>query len=139
MLHGKASTITGYSCLHIYGLSIARSDDTACCSGYSDTTGGLNLFNLYVALSRSSGRLTICLLRSFDDKLFQASHTAELLEEDDRLKELDTKSKAEWEKMERRQCRDARISRCTYTDQCSPELVCTTQHSHMHPTRMRAL
>jgi len=64
-------------------------------------TGGLNLFNLYVALSRSSGRSTIRLLRSFDDKLFQASHTAELLGEDDRLKELDAKSQKEWERMER--------------------------------------
>jgi len=37
------------------------------------------------------------------------------------------------------QCRDARISRCAYTDQCSPELVRATQHSHPHPTRTRAL
>ncbi|KAI6008656.1 hypothetical protein BKA83DRAFT_4431971 [Pisolithus microcarpus] len=33
-------------------------------------TGGLNLFNLYVALSRSSGHETIRLLRDFDEKLF---------------------------------------------------------------------
>jgi len=37
------------------------------------------------------------------------------------------------------QCRDAYISRCAYTDQCSPELVHATQHSHPHPTCMRAL
>jgi len=36
-------------------------------------------------------------------------------------------------------CRDARVSRCAYTDQCSPELVRATQHSHPHPTRTRAL
>ena len=51
-------------------------------------TGGLNLFNLYIALSRSSGRSTIQLLRDFDDKLFQATHQPELLAEDDRLEEL---------------------------------------------------
>ena len=39
----------------------------------------------------------------------------------------------------RPRCRDARVSRCAYTDQCSPELVCATQHSHPHPTRMRPL
>jgi len=36
-------------------------------------------------------------------------------------------------------CRDARVSRCAYTDQCSPELVRATQHSHPHPTHTRAL
>jgi len=36
-------------------------------------------------------------------------------------------------------CRDACISRCAYTDQCSPKLVRATQHSHPHPTRTRAL
>ncbi|KAG1744829.1 hypothetical protein EDB19DRAFT_1576215, partial [Suillus lakei] len=39
-------------------------------------TGGLNLFNLYVALSRSSGQSTIS--------------------EDDRLKELDEQTKVWW-------------------------------------------
>ena len=55
-------------------------------------TGGLNLFNLYIALSRSSGRSTIQLLRDFDDKLFQATHQPELLAEDDRLEELNGKT-----------------------------------------------
>ena len=36
-------------------------------------------------------------------------------------------------------CRDACVSRCTYTDQDSPELAHATQHSHPHPTRTRAL
>jgi len=31
-------------------------------------------------------------------------------------------------------CRDTRVSRCAYTDQCSPKLVRATQHSHPHPT-----
>jgi hypothetical protein len=34
-------------------------------------TGALDLFNLYVALSRSSGRESIRLLRDFDDELFK--------------------------------------------------------------------
>ncbi|KIJ05456.1 hypothetical protein PAXINDRAFT_21291 [Paxillus involutus ATCC 200175] len=61
-------------------------------------TGGLNLFNLYVALSRSSGRSTIRLLRDLDVKLFQASHTPELLAEDDRIEELNEKTKMWWKK-----------------------------------------
>ncbi|KAA1479885.1 hypothetical protein DENSPDRAFT_746249, partial [Dentipellis sp. KUC8613] len=55
--------------------------------------GGLNLFSLYVALSRSSGRQTIRLLRPFDEKLFMASHNADLLQEDDRLDALDHATK----------------------------------------------
>ena len=39
-------------------------------------SGGLSLFNLYVALSRSSGRETIRLLRDFDDELFTKKHEA---------------------------------------------------------------
>ncbi|KAJ7102899.1 hypothetical protein C8R44DRAFT_746870 [Mycena epipterygia] len=52
-------------------------------------TGGLSLFNLYVvALSRSSDRETIHLLRDFDDELFMKSHYPMLLAEDDGLKAL---------------------------------------------------
>ena len=56
-------------------------------------TRGLKLFNLYVALSRSSGRSTIRLLRDFDEKSFQMSHRSELIAEDDRLEELDAEMK----------------------------------------------
>jgi len=61
-------------------------------------TGGLNLFNLYVMLSRSSGRSTIRLLCDFDEKLFQASHSPELIliAEDDRLEALNTTTKKWW-------------------------------------------
>jgi ATP-dependent exoDNAse (exonuclease V) alpha subunit len=52
-------------------------------------TGTLNLFNLYVALSRSCGRNTIQLLRDFDDEMFRKPHNVELIAEDGRLKELD--------------------------------------------------
>ena len=59
-------------------------------------TGRLNLFNLYVALSQSSGRSIIRLLRTFDEKLFQASHTPELqVVENDRSEALNKQTK-EW-------------------------------------------
>lgn len=51
-------------------------------------TGGLTLFNLYVALSQSSGRHTIRLLRDFDEHYFRQSHDMDLTEEDNRLDEL---------------------------------------------------
>ncbi|KAI6031252.1 hypothetical protein PISMIDRAFT_124405, partial [Pisolithus microcarpus 441] len=59
-------------------------------------SGGLNLFNLYVALSRSSGRSHICLLRDFDENIFQKSHSNELLSEDDRLEEENHKTRNWW-------------------------------------------
>jgi len=62
-------------------------------------TSGLSLFNLYVALSRSSGRNTIRLLRDFDDETFLQAHVPELLEEDERLGEFDTSTKGWWAKM----------------------------------------
>ena len=64
-------------------------------------SGGLMLFNLYVALSRSSGRLTIRLLRDFDDKLFKRGHRAGLLAENDRLNELNKKTLKWWREMGR--------------------------------------
>ncbi|KAI6136317.1 hypothetical protein F5141DRAFT_972866, partial [Pisolithus sp. B1] len=53
-------------------------------------SGVLNLFNLYVALSRNSGRDTIRLLRDFDESIFLKTHSPELLAEDDRLALLNT-------------------------------------------------
>ena len=41
----------------------------------SPPTGTLNLFNLYVALSRSAGRHSIRLLRDFDDRIFKRDVT----------------------------------------------------------------
>ncbi|KAJ8579544.1 hypothetical protein M405DRAFT_754350, partial [Rhizopogon salebrosus TDB-379] len=63
-------------------------------------TGGLNLFNLYVALSRSSGRETIRLLCDFDRKHFQAAHTPELTREDNRLRSLDAQSSEWWHSLQ---------------------------------------
>ena len=62
-------------------------------------TGGLSLFNLYVALSRSSGKSTIRLLRDFNNTTFMQSHSALLLQEDDRLDKLDALTKSWWCKM----------------------------------------
>ncbi|KAJ6532026.1 hypothetical protein B0H19DRAFT_1189676 [Mycena capillaripes] len=44
---------------------------------------GLSLFNLYVALSRSSSRETIRLLRDFDHDMFQKPHKAKFSSGDD--------------------------------------------------------
>ena len=59
----------------------------------SPPSGALSLFNVYVALSRSSGRSTIRLLRDFDDKVFKRSHDPWLLEEDYWLEMLDRRTK----------------------------------------------
>jgi hypothetical protein len=64
-------------------------------------TGTLSLFNLYVALSRSSGRSSIRLLRDFDNELFQKSHDTALMEEDDRLERRDVITKVWWKEMGR--------------------------------------
>ena len=52
----------------------------------------------YVALSRSSGRSLIRLLRDFDSKVFQAAHS-DLLTEDDHLKALDSETQKQCEMM----------------------------------------
>ena len=64
-------------------------------------TGTLSLFNLYVALSRSSGQSSIRLLRDFDDELFQKSHDIALMQEDDQLERQDRITKAWWKEMGR--------------------------------------
>ena len=57
----------------------------------------------YVALSRSSERSSIRLLRDFDSKVFQAAHSPDLLTEDDRLKALDAETQKQCETMGRGQ------------------------------------
>ena len=59
-------------------------------------TGKLSLFNLYVALSRSSGRSTIQILRDFDEGMFKSPHDEFLLQEDARLEQLDTETCRAW-------------------------------------------
>ncbi|KAF8192858.1 hypothetical protein K438DRAFT_1762159 [Mycena galopus ATCC 62051] len=65
----------------------------------SPPSGKLSLFKLYVALSQSSGRETIRLLRDFDDDLFMQSHDPSLLAEDDRLEGLNNQTRAWWTEM----------------------------------------
>lgn len=50
--------------------------------------GRINLFNLYVALSRSVGRDTIRILRDFDSSLLKTKHDKILMDELDRLRSL---------------------------------------------------
>ncbi|KAJ7633509.1 hypothetical protein B0H17DRAFT_961772 [Mycena rosella] len=59
-------------------------------------SGTLSLFNLYVALSRSSGRESIRLLRDFGDELFLKGHDPALLAEDDRLETLNEGTSQWW-------------------------------------------
>lgn len=61
--------------------------------------GALNLFNIYVALSRSSSRDTVRLLRGFDEAVFLQGHSAELMMEDDRLEGLNSTTQEWWKKM----------------------------------------
>jgi hypothetical protein len=60
--------------------------------------GKLTPFNAYVALSRSSGRETIRLLRDFDDILFTKAPSAMLEEEDRRLYDLDRETQVKYER-----------------------------------------
>lgn len=58
--------------------------------------GTLTIFNLYVELSRSSGRDTIRLLRDFPNELFRKPLPEELVDEDYRLRVLNEKTKTEY-------------------------------------------
>ncbi|KAG8215548.1 hypothetical protein J3R82DRAFT_9210, partial [Butyriboletus roseoflavus] len=60
-------------------------------------TGKLSLFNLYVALSRSSGRETIRLLRDFDEKALTSPHLPKLTAEDDRLSRMNETTFSWWQ------------------------------------------
>ena len=62
--------------------------------------GSLTPFNIYVPLSRGTGRDNIQLLRAFDERLLQQHPSEYLRLEDERLKMLDEKTKALWEKQE---------------------------------------
>jgi hypothetical protein len=62
-------------------------------------SGRIDLFNLYVTLSRSSGRDTIRLLRDFDDEMFLTQHDPALQIEDDRLERLNRVTEEWWNRM----------------------------------------
>ncbi|KAI0076306.1 hypothetical protein K474DRAFT_1645141 [Panus rudis PR-1116 ss-1] len=59
----------------------------------------LTLFNIYVALSRSSGRQTIRLLRDFDTSVFTRPLDERLREEDERLQRLNENTKVWWDQV----------------------------------------
>ena len=64
----------------------------------SSFPGGLSLFNLYVALSRSSGQSTIRILRDFDEKIFQTPQCPELLIENERIEALNGETLIQWKR-----------------------------------------
>ncbi|KIK20992.1 hypothetical protein PISMIDRAFT_104798 [Pisolithus microcarpus 441] len=64
-------------------------------------SGALNLFNLYIALSRSHGRSQICLLCDFDENVFQKTHCNDLLMEDDQLEEKNSHTGNWWKAFSR--------------------------------------
>ncbi|KAJ6453999.1 hypothetical protein DFH09DRAFT_1298158 [Mycena vulgaris] len=90
-----------------YAFTDYRSQGQTLAYVYVDTgtlpAGGLSLFNLYVALSRSSGRDTIRLLRDFDDEIYKKGHEPELLAEDDRLEGLNEDTSQWWARMRRKE------------------------------------
>ncbi|KZT28110.1 hypothetical protein NEOLEDRAFT_1030682, partial [Neolentinus lepideus HHB14362 ss-1] len=63
-------------------------------------TGKLSLCNSYVSLSRSHGQDCIRLLREFDEEIFKQRHDPYLIAEDDRLDDLDLKTKIWWQRMQ---------------------------------------
>ncbi|KAF8573005.1 hypothetical protein K439DRAFT_1376773 [Ramaria rubella] len=65
--------------------------------------GKLSMFDLYVALSRSSGQETVRLLCDFDKNIFIQELGIHLELEDQRLRELNEKMKEWWGSM----CRDS--------------------------------
>ena len=58
--------------------------------------GKLSLFNLYVALLRSSGQDTIHLLQDFNEKSLTSAHLLELSSEDDQLRCLNDTTQSWW-------------------------------------------
>jgi ATP-dependent exoDNAse (exonuclease V) alpha subunit len=59
--------------------------------------GRLTPFNIYVALSRGTGRNNIRLLRDFDEKLLQQHPSEYLRLEDERLKKMNDSTQRIWE------------------------------------------
>ena len=57
-------------------------------------------FNFYVSLSRSSGREHLRLLRYFDESIFGDPLPATLMDEDDRLEEMDQRTYTSWKKVD---------------------------------------
>lgn len=63
------------------------------------TGSPLNLFHVYVALSRSPSRAGIRLIRDFDSKLFKKPYSEELIDQDAELVLLDNETKEWWKNL----------------------------------------
>lgn len=73
-------------------------------------TGKITPFNAYVALSRSSGRDTIRLLRNFDETLFTNVPCHKLAAEDKRLQKLNAATMREYKRCRaNRECSDSAL------------------------------
>ena len=66
---------------------------------YGEGGTGKSLFNLYISPSRSFGH-EIRLLWDFNDEMFLQAHEPKLIEEDERLEQMDLATKAWWERMQ---------------------------------------
>ena len=89
-VHGPLRPIPNDCSICIHRLPVAGAN-TICshsCHRLSPPTRGLSLFDLYVALSRSSSRSMIRLLCDFTDKVFEAVRCPELLAFNDTINEL---------------------------------------------------
>jgi len=104
----KAKTVTRlqYPVTAAYSFTDHRSEDhwtiTRVIVDIASPPGGklsLTLFNLYVALSRSSGREMIRLLQDFDGENFLEVHEPELTLEDERLDLLANTTKLWWKEL----------------------------------------
>ncbi len=63
--------------------------------------GSLNLFNLYVALSRCPDRQHVRLLRDFKEEMLLKKHDESLMREDERLEYMDKQTTIWWKEMNR--------------------------------------
>ncbi|KDN35478.1 hypothetical protein RSAG8_11561, partial [Rhizoctonia solani AG-8 WAC10335] len=102
--HGKSTPVTQCQLLMTaaYTFTDYRSHGQMIKNAFVDITrplsGGLTPFNVYVALSCSSGRCTIRLLCDFDDALFQQPPSQPLIAEDRRFLALHHTTKLKWER-----------------------------------------
>ena len=73
-------------------------------------TGSLNLFNLYVALSRCPDRQHIRLLRGFKEETLLKKHEESLVREDERLERMEEATTCWWNEVKCREENQVRLS-----------------------------
>jgi hypothetical protein len=79
-------------------------------------TGPLTIFNVYIILSKSSGRSSIRLLREFIESLLYQAMDPVLFEDDERLELLDVETRKWWSKMSQSKCSTHVISDAQIVD-----------------------